>query len=179
MKEKRGRLGAGALATLLLPLLAGAQAPPPSEAAGFEALVQELRLLRRAVERQNATLARTHLLLARLTLQDQRVARQRTGVERLEGELAGLEREQAQMQATAQQLAQALEEAREENHRRALEQESRLMRSRLANSTQERQKLEARLAQARLALDAEAARYEELEGWLADVERELQRGDGR
>jgi chromosome segregation ATPase len=173
------RLGYVVISTAVAMLLPGhgrAQTAPSAAVVSLDAVVQELRLLRRAVERQNSSVARTQLLLARLSLQDQRLARSRQTVERLEAELAGAEREQTHLQGTARELARALEQATEEAHRQGIEQESRLLRSRLAVSSSALQSVNARLAQARQVLDTDAARYDELETWLADLERELQRG---
>jgi chromosome segregation ATPase len=175
MKRKAGYLVGTAWAATLLAVPVHAQTTPPTGGAGLDGVLQELRLLRRAVERQNVVAARMQLLLARLSLQDQRVARSRQSVERLEADLAGAQREQSQLQSTTREMARALEEATDATHRQSLEQESRLLRSRLADSNAAVQSVQARLAQARQALDADAARYDELEGWLADVERELQR----
>jgi primosomal protein N'' len=54
----------------------------------LEALLAEVRLLRQALERQGVVATRTQLLVSRLALQDQRVARSRAALERLESELA-------------------------------------------------------------------------------------------
>jgi len=161
---------------MLLPVHGPAQTAPSTGIANLDAVVQELRLLRRAVERQNSSVARTQLLLARLSLQDQRLARSRQTVERLEAELASAEREQTQLQSAARELARALEQATEDAHRKGIEQESRLMRSRLADGSSALHSVNARLTQARQVLDTDTARYDELEVWLADLERELQRG---
>jgi len=159
----------------LLPNRVDAQTPAAPGAAGLDAVVQELRLLRRAVERQNTTSARTQLLLARLSLQDQRVARSRQAVERLEAELLGAERERSQLQVGAREMTRALERATDPTERQSLEQESRMMRSRLTATDSAVDGVQTRLAQAKQVLEADTARYDELESWLTDVEREFQR----
>ena len=163
------------MGTLLLPIQVHAQTPAAPGAAGLDAVVQELRLLRRAVERQSTTSARTQLLLARLSLQDQRGARSRQAVERLEVELLGAERERSQLQVGAREMTRALERATDPAERQSLEQESRMMRSRLAATDSAVDGVQARLAQAKQVLEADTARCDELENWLADVERESQR----
>lgn len=172
------RIGYVVISTSVAMLLPGhgrAQTTPSAAVVNLDAVVQELRLLRRAVERQNSSVARTQLLLARLSLQDQRLARSRQSVERLEGELANAEREQTQLQSAARELGRALEQATEDGHRKGIEQESRLVRSRLTVSSSALQDVNGRLTQARQLLDSDTARYDELEAWLADLERELQR----
>jgi hypothetical protein len=50
-----------------------------------------------------------------------------------------------------------------------------MIRSRLTATNSAVDGVQARLAQAKQVLEADAARYDELESWLTDVERELQR----
>jgi hypothetical protein len=49
-------------------------------------------------------------------------------------------------------------------------------RARLGDHATAVSRIEARLTQAKQSLDAEAARYDELESWLTDLDRQLQRG---
>ena len=57
--------------------------------ATLELLLQEVRLLRQAIERQGAFPAHVQLLSGRFALQDQRVARLQARAERLQGHCGG------------------------------------------------------------------------------------------
>ena len=50
-----------------------------------------------------------------------------------------------------------------------------MMRSRLTATDSAVDGVQTRLAQAKQVLEADTARYDELESWLTDVEREFQR----
>ena len=161
----------------LLPAAARAQAAAPAGSGSLDAVVNEIRLLRRAIEKQSAASARAQVLLGRLTLQDQRAARARQTVERLEGEQASSERERDHFQTAARETARALEQATEPERRQQLESETRAIRARLADAQAQIPAVEARLAQARQALDAESSRYDELEASLRDLDEELRARD--
>ena len=68
-----------AVATLPRPGQAQSAAPGP---ATLDTLLQEVRLLRKAIEKQSVTAARTQLLMGRIALQDQRLATARRGIRR-------------------------------------------------------------------------------------------------
>jgi hypothetical protein len=80
-------LALGLVVVGLSPAVVYAQATP-SPGGTVNVLVQEIRLLRQALEKQSATAARAQLLIGRLTLQDQRTARARQ-LRDLERELQG------------------------------------------------------------------------------------------
>ena len=166
----------GLVAVFAVPLTAHAQAASPSGAGTLDAVVKEIRLLRQALEKHSSMAARAQLLIGRLTLQDQRTARARQSVERLEGELTIAERERNQLQAGAREMARSLEQVTNDERRQQLEVESRMIRARLVDCQSNVSSTEARLAQARQALDAETGRYDELEAWLRDLDRQLQTG---
>jgi chromosome segregation ATPase len=147
----------------------------PGDAA-LDAVAKEIRLLRQTLERQAATTARAQLILARLTLYDQRTARARESVDRLEGEVASAERGRAQLQAVARENARALEQVTDPDRRQQLEAEARMLRAQLAEAEAQRSRLETRLVQAKQTLDVEAGRYDELERWLNDFDRQLPSG---
>jgi hypothetical protein len=88
-----------------------AQVAPAPTAGTVEGVVNEIRLLRQAIERQSSSAARAQLLIGRLGLQDQRTARARSAVERLEGELADAQRGRDQLQVAARETQPSLEQA--------------------------------------------------------------------
>ena len=161
----------------LLALLLGAaraQAQPAPSAATVDAVAREIRLLRQTIESQAATTARAQLIIARLTLYDQRAARARAAVERLEGEVASAERERGALQAAMRENARALEQVTDPERRQDLESQSRNLRTQVVEADAQRMRLETRLASAKQTLDIEVGRYDELERWLDDLDRQLQ-----
>src|SRR5438105_13131105 len=94
----------------------GARGQAQSGASGpatLDTLLQEVRLLRKAIEKQGVTAARTQLLMGRIALQDQRVARARDALERLDTELAGAERGRDGLPSAGPELARHRAEAPE------------------------------------------------------------------
>jgi predicted nucleic acid-binding Zn-ribbon protein len=159
---------------MLVPMMASAQTAPSPGPAALDAVVKELRLLRQAVERQGLATARAQLLVGRLTLQDQRTARAQQAVERLQSEVASAQRERDELQRSFRAIAQRLEQASADEPRQQLEEESRMTKARLADSQAHVSGTELRLSQAKQALDIETGRYDELDVWLKDLDRQLQ-----
>ncbi len=149
----------------------------PAPAAGtLEGVIDEIRLLRQAIERQSSSAARAQLLIGRLGLQDQRTARARDAVERLEGELANGQRGRDQLQVAARETQRSLEQTTDQERRTQLEAQSRVIRDQYAKAQQQVSQTEDRLTRAREALDVETGRYDELDRLLADLDRQLQAG---
>ena len=166
----------GFVVVCLMPATAQSQTPPPPGAGTLDAVVKELRLLRQAVEKQSSTAARLQLLMGRLTLQDQRTARAQQTVERLQNELASATRERDELQSRARAIAQRLEQAGSDEPRQQLETEARMVHARLSDDQGHVSSAENRLSQARQALDVETGRYDELDAWLRDMDKQLQSG---
>jgi chromosome segregation ATPase len=168
-------LALGLVVVGLSPAAAHAQATP-SSGSTVDVLVREIRLLRQALEKQSATAARAQLLIGRLTLQDQRTARARQSVERLESELANAERERDQTQAAVRETAESVGRVTDEEGREQLERQARMLRARLAESQADISRAQNRLLEAKRSLEAESSDYEDLEARLRELERELQGG---
>ena len=156
-----------------LPARAGAQATPLPPPTG-DSLVQEVRLLRQAVERQSRGSARVQLLVGRLAIQDQRVARAQGAVDRLEDEAFTFEPQRRRIDAEVRDLARAVEQEADDARRADLEGKLRAVRARSAELSQAASQLEARRSRARQSMAAEQARYQELDARLIELERELQ-----
>ena len=174
--EARLKVALGVVLTCLVPASIYAQASPTSSSGALDAVVKEVRLLRQALERQAATAARSQLIIARLTLYDQRAARARAAVDRLEGEVANAERERERLLAAAREMERSLEQVTDPDRRQQLESDSRMLRARIVEAETERARSSTRLSQANQALDLETGRYDELERWLNDLDRQLQAG---
>jgi chromosome segregation ATPase len=153
-----------------------AQVAPTGTAGTLEGVINEIRLLRQAIERQSSSAARAQLLIGRLGLQEQRTARARDAVERLEGELANGERERDQLQVAAREVQRSLEQATDPERRTELETRSRMIREQYTKAQQRVSQTESRAARAREALDVETGRYDDLDRLLADLDRQLQAG---
>ena len=165
-------------AVLLAATTLPARAQAPSAAPGpatLETLLQEVRLLRKAIEKQGVTAARAQILMGRIALQDQRLARARDVLERLDTELAGAERGRDGLQSAGAELARNLEETTEEPKRAELERGVRNLRQQLSDQERAVSRVRTRHAQAQQTLEAETSRYDELDSWLRDLDRELLR----
>jgi chromosome segregation ATPase len=167
---------AGFVLACSLPGPASAQAQPAPDGATLDPVAREIRLLRQTLERQAAATARAQLIVARLTLYDQRASRARAALDRLEAEASSAERERGQLQAALRENARALEQAGDPDRRQELGSQSRMLRAQTIEVDAQLTKIEARLAAARQALDVETERYDELERWLNELDRQLQSG---
>ncbi len=167
------RRAAMAAAVFLWVPQAHAQGPSPGGGA-LDALLAEVRLLRQAIERQSATAARAQLLVGRLTLQDQRAARARAALERIERDVASATQERSRTNIGVNELQRALDEAPDTKRRGHVETELRLNQARLKEQDQQLADLESRRALAQQALDAETARLEELESLLTQMDRAME-----
>lgn len=165
-------------AVLLAATTLPARAEAPSAAPGpatLDTLLQEVRLLRKAIEKQGVTAARTQLLMGRIALQDQRLARARDLLERVDGQLMVAERERDHLRSSAAEFARNLEEATDEAKRVELEGAVRSVRVHVTDQEKVVSAIRTRHEQARQALEAETSRYDELDSWLRELDRELQR----
>jgi chromosome segregation ATPase len=157
---------------IALPTVGHGQTAAP---ATLDTLLQEVRLLRKAIEKQGVTAARTQLLMGRIALQEQRLARARDLLERVDGQLMAAERERDHLRSAAAEFAHSLEEATDEARRAELESAVRNVRVQVTDQEKVLSEIRTRHTQAQQALEAETSRYDELDSWLRDLDRELQR----
>ena len=173
------RLTAGAVVVvaLLLASEAGAQGSEASDRSTLEALLTEVRLLRQAVERQNVIATRIQLVMGRLTLQDQRVARSRAAFDRVDSELtsAGLERNN--MRNAVVERQRAIEQVSDPTARGQLEQSLRSLQAGLRDREARLVALQQKHTESKQAFEAESGRFDELEGGVGQLERELDRSE--
>jgi chromosome segregation ATPase len=113
--------------------------------------------------------------VGRIGLQDQRVARARELLERIQNELGSAEQERTNMQTALRELTRSVEQQGDDARRADLERELRLLKERMAVHGRATAALQARQAEAAQALETESARYDELDGWLRSVDQELRR----
>jgi predicted nucleic acid-binding Zn-ribbon protein len=168
----------GVIAVLfILPLEAGAQTPQatPLPPPNGDSIIQELRLLRQAVERHGRGSAQVQLLLGHLTLQDQRVGRAQAAADRLEDQAFALEQERRRIDAEIRDLTRAFEQAPDDARRKEVEGKLQSARTRQSEHTSLAGQVESRRTRARQAASEEQARYRDLDAKLAEFERELGR----
>jgi chromosome segregation ATPase len=152
---------------------AGQPATPLPLPAG-DPLVQEIRLLRQAVERQTTGAARVQLLVGRLAVQDQRVARTQEAAERLDAESSALEQQRRRLDAEVRELTRSFQQETDDARRSDLEEKLRLARARVQEHAAKAAEVEARRQRARQSSTQEQARYQDLDAKLNGLERELQ-----
>lgn len=166
---------ATALASLFLlaPSLNAQTASPPANGT-LEALLTEVRLLRQAMERQTATATRAQVLVGRLALQEQRMARARAAVERLEREMSSATEESLRTNASVTEMQRMVEGEGDRTRRAQLAKELKFTELRLKEMEALIADLESRHSQALQALAAETAQLDQLEAVLEQMDRNLE-----
>jgi len=157
---------------VLVPATVRSQATPLPPPTG-DSLIQEIRLLRQAVERQATGSARVQLMVGRLAVQDQRVARTQEATERMDEEAFALEQQRRRMDAEVRELTRSFEQEADDARRAELEGKLRAAKARSGEHAATTAQLESRRSRARQSAAQEQARYQELDGKLAELEREL------
>jgi len=157
---------------VLVPATARSQATPLPLPTG-DSLIQEVRLLRQAVERQAAGSARVQLLVGRLAVQDQRVARTQEAAERMDGEAFALEQQRRRMDAEVRDLMRLVEQEADDARRAELEGKLRVAKARIGEHAATTGQLEARRSRAKQSAAQEQARYQELDARLTELEHAL------
>jgi chromosome segregation ATPase len=159
------------------PARAAAQAPQatPLPPPNGDSIVQEIRLLRQAIERHGHASAQLALLAAHLAVLDQRAARTQEAADHLEDEAFSLEQQRRRLEAEVRDVTRALEQAKDEGRRADLDLKIRSTRAQLDEKMAFAARVESRRARARQAASEEQARYRALEARLAELERELGR----
>jgi septal ring factor EnvC (AmiA/AmiB activator) len=154
---------------LLFPSPVAAQAPAPDP---MQELLTEVRALRVAMERSATVGARIQLLVARVQLQEQRIAELSRRAVTVRDEISKVE---AGITATSSQLKQiegALEKMPAES-RRAMGDPDEMMRSQLAAAEKRRQELIDEDSQLSQQIAADQGRWSDVNRQLDDLERSL------
>ncbi len=165
-----------ALALLgLLPLEGGSQTVAPADRAPLAALVQEVRLLRQAIEKQTAATVRSRLLATQLAVHAQRVVRAQEAADRAADAVEAAERKQDQLRSSMARLTRVSADVVEEPRRSQLEREGETLRSQLADQDRAVVHLTTRRTEAEKSLATEQRLYEDLESSLGALDRQVQR----
>ena len=149
--------------------------PPPNG----DSIVQELRLLRQAIERHGRGSTHVALLTAHLAVLDQRAARTEEAAERLDDEAFALEQQRRRLDAEVRDVTRAFEQAKDEGRRADLDLKVRSTRAMLDEKIAFAARIEPRRVRARRAASEDQARYRDLDARLLDLERDLARELGR
>ncbi len=161
------------LGGLCVPCAARAQAPDDGGTSTLSALLREVRTLRQAIERQGAVAGRAQLLIGRLALQDQRVARGQAEAQRLETDASVAASGRARTQAMLAEQRAAIDRAKDAEEAAVMQSQVRMLESQLKQESATLATLETRRTEANQALETERARYEELSARFDQLERDL------
>jgi chromosome segregation ATPase len=161
--------------SLCAPCAAPAQATDDADVPIMNALLTEVRLLRQAIERQGTVAGRAQLLVGRLALQDERVARWHAEVQRLETEASSLALQRVATQAALGRVRNTLDQAKDVEQTTGMEHEVRMLEAQLKQQGANLVALETRRDETKQALEAGRAKYEELSDRFDQLERELDR----
>jgi chromosome segregation ATPase len=158
-----------------LPAEGRGQSSGATERVTRDAVAAEVRLLRQAVERLAAVSVRSHVLVSRLAVQQQRVARAQDAVDRVAQAMDAADRTQERTRGALAKLNGVLANVIEEPRRSELEREVETLRADLVDNDRNVARLRARRSQAEQSLRSEQQIYGELEASLNGLDRELQR----
>ena len=146
--------------------------PAQSDDGTLRALLNEVRLLRQAIERQGAAATQSQLLVARLGQCNQRLARTRSEAERLEAALARQSQELSEMRITLEHLqSQPLTNSDSPDDR---EFELTRVRKRVALLASAESELHSRRARVLDRADVDAGACDALESQLEQLQRQLE-----
>jgi len=162
------------VAMAISPAAVRAQTTAASDRATSDALVVEMRLLRQALDRLTVLAVKSHLVVSRLVVQQQRVAREQEAVDRTEEEIDAADRNQQRTRATLARLGRQLDNVVEEP-RSELRREVDSLNAELEDHDRQLALLRVRLSKAEQSLRSEERSYRELEAALIDLDRGLQR----
>jgi predicted nucleic acid-binding Zn-ribbon protein len=154
---------------LLLPSSARGQAPAPDP---IRELLTEVRALRIAMERSATVGARIQLLVARVQLQEQRIAELSRRAVAVRDELSKVEASIATNTSQLKQIESAIEKMPAES-RRAMGDPDEMFRQQLAASEKRRQELMDEESQLSQQIAADQGRWSDVNGQLDQLERSL------
>ena len=152
-----GIAGVGAVA---LVAVVSAQATRNTGTDGADQLLSELRSMRAELREASRASMRMQLLIARLSLQEQRIAGLVRQATELQNKLADASREQSATSSHLEQMTAALQNATvPADSRRDAEQEISALQARVAQQQQQEQRLQGELADVSTLITSEQARW--------------------
>ena len=151
-----------------VPLLAQSGAKDP-----ISLLLVEVQQLRLAIERSNAFAPQIQLLSARLTVQNDRVARATADHDATRRELEEVSASASEMQNRLQSIEMVKRDSLPQGQQRMFEEMETSLKNELPALAAREQRLRAREAELAAALSSEQSRWGELNRRLDELEREL------
>jgi predicted nucleic acid-binding Zn-ribbon protein len=139
----------------------------------LSALLTEVRALRVAMERAASTTPQIQLLAARLTVQNERLARVSRDADAAQQELERIESQTASMSSRAGQIEEALSRESDPARQRELKAEQTNIKSELEDRTAQEVRVRGREAELASLVAVEQAQWVELNRRLDELEREL------
>lgn len=155
---------------LLVPAAARAQAPVVDP---IRELLAEVRALRIAMERSATVGARIQLLVARVQLQEQRIAELSRRAVAVRDELSKVEAVIASTTDDAKRTERAIERTNSPEIRREMEEQLEYHKAKLRNPEKRRQELMSEDALLAQQLAADQGRWSDVNSQLDDLERSL------
>ncbi len=162
------------LAQQASPPLAPAQAGQSDQMQMLRALLDEVRQLRLALQRNNLTAYRAQILLERLRAQQERVDRLTRELEAVRNEMVESKPYQAQMTEMLKGIETRLNQEADSVRRSELEMEQRMLKAQLEQQAQRNERQREREAQLMAQLQIEQTKLEELNSRLDALENELE-----
>ncbi len=145
------------------------QTAPPADP--MSALLAEVHALRVAMERSGTVTPRVQLTLARLNIEEQRVAQLAGQLDQVRRELSNAYRETQKLSEQIPDIEKSLEGALDDRAREGLEYAHKEVKRKLIAQARIEQELRARENEAAQALTSEQARWVELNTRLDELER--------
>ncbi len=155
--------------------VAPAQAGQSDQMQMLRALLDEVRQLRLALQRNNLTAYRAQILLERLRAQQERVDRLTRELEALRNELVESKPHQAQMAEVLKGIESRLNQETDQARRNELEMEQRMVKAQLEQQAQRDERQREREAKLMAQLQIEQAKLEEINSRLDALENELEK----
>jgi len=137
------------------------------------ALLGEVHALRIALEQSAAVTPRVQLTLARLNIEEQRIAHLVAQLDQVRRELTAAALESQKLTDQVPEVEKGLQAAPDEKTRKSYEYEQLSLKQRLSAQARLQEQLQARENDAAQALSAEQARWVDLNGRLDELERLL------
>ena len=150
---------------------AASQAAPSPDP--IVALLGEVHALRLAMEQSATVTPRVQLTLARLNIEEQRIAQLSAQLDQVRRELTAVTLESQKVADDVPEVERGLLAATDEKVRKSYQFEQQSLKKKLAAQARLEQQLRAREAEAAQAVNTEQARWMDLNGRLDELERLL------
>jgi chromosome segregation ATPase len=164
-------LGAGAVLAMVGVGASGQAAKPREDV--LEALLEEVRGLRVAMEQMTAAGPRVQLAMGRLQIQEQRLNATRRRLEDVRDSIANAERESAAGKERIAMMEDGANRAVQPAERDALNEQVKMFKAMLGQSAADMQRLRDQEAELAGAMTAEESRWTEISQRLDELERAL------